>query len=413
MESIPYKVVQQNDESFRHLYAVALSILLKRVGVQHYDLIEDAIQDAWIDLQSKSSDNRPYNVEGWIIDVAWKKILNTLKRDKIWKGKIAQAFNEHLVNSSSGYEDELDNLKMLFLCCHPGLGAETQVTLALKSLCDFSIPQIGKALLVSESVVNKRLYRAKQKFRNNLIQLELPQDRQLNERLQSVTSTIYLLYNEGYYSQVHKGTIRVDLCFEAVRLVKQLLKYIPGSSDAYALLSLMLFGLARMESRRNDLLELNLLTDQHRDLWDRELIAEALFFLGKATDTKRVTKYHLLAGIAAEHCLAADFSSTNWHSIKKQYDILIELDNSSIALLNRSIAYFYAGNRMEALADMELLKHKESLSSNPHYYATIAFFHTEFGNKKKAVECYKTAFSLTHSNTEKSVISKRMKEIYS
>ncbi|MEL7124465.1 MAG: sigma-70 family RNA polymerase sigma factor, partial [Bacteroidota bacterium] len=237
---------------FRHNYARMLAILVRYFGLNQVEIAEDLVQDTLVEAMEKwSIHSIPNNPEAWLMDVAKKKAINYLKRDQLFQNKILPDLALNLTKELdiSLHQEKDSALKMIFTCCHPSLSSESQIALALKSLCGLSITEIANALLTTTATINKRLYRAKQKFRTQNILFEIPDEKSLSERLENVFYTLYLLFNEGYYSKHHEQIIRMDLCFEAIRLLKQLIGYFPDSSKAHALLAIMLLNVARFESR--------------------------------------------------------------------------------------------------------------------------------------------------------------------
>ncbi|MEO0333913.1 MAG: sigma-70 family RNA polymerase sigma factor, partial [Bacteroidota bacterium] len=258
---------QLAEHFFRHNYAKMVAVLVRYFGLDQVEIAEDIVQDTLIEAMEKwSVSDIPQNPGGWLMDVAKKKTINRLKRDQLFHSKIIPS----LPLSSSDPEVETDStLRMIFACCHPSLPDESQVALALKTLCELSVTEIAHALLTNEATVNKRLYRVKQKFRNGNISFEIPIDIELSDRLDNVFTTLYLLFNEGYYSLHAEKMIRTNLCFEATRLLKEVITAFPDSSKAKALLALMLLNIARFESRTDNNSMPVVLAEQNRAAWDQ------------------------------------------------------------------------------------------------------------------------------------------------
>lgn len=400
---------QLTEHFFRHSYSKMVAILTNYFGLSEVEVAEDIVQDTLLEAFEKwSVQSIPDNPEGWLMDVAKKKMINFLKRKKNFKTKIVPNFDAAVLQSHAPVEKD-STLKMIFTCCHPLLPVESQVALALKSLCGLNVSEIAKALLSTESTINKRLYRAKQKFRDGSIQFELPNEDDLVERLDGVFSTLYLLFNEGYYSAHSEKLIRMDLCFEAIRLVKEIIAHFPNSPKAKALLSLMLLAVARFESRTDENGAIIILAEQNRTSWDKGLIAQGIDFLHQASSGKEISTYHLQAGIAAEHCMADSFQSTNWASIYKQYRLLESIAPSPIILLNKAISKFYGIDKTEALADLQALKHNPELQQNLHYFTAIGVFYTELNQEEKAAPFFETALSISSSPPEQLLIKALMR----
>lgn len=397
-----------SEHFFRYNYAKITSILVSYFGLNQVEIAEDIVQDTLVEaMENWSVQSIPDNPEGWLMDVAKKKMINHLKRDQNFKNKIAPRWGAPISFTDSSLEKD-STLKMIFTCCHPQLPVESQIALALKSLCGLSVSEIAHALLTTESTINKRLYRAKQKFRDRSIHFELPHEHDFTERVDGVFATLYLLFNEGYYSRHNAKVIRMDLCFEAIRLLKEVIEFFPSSTKAKALLSLMLLSVARFEGRVDQDGAIIILAKQDRSSWDKNLIAQGIDYLHQASTGSQVSTYHLQAGIAAEHCLAQDFKSTNWDSIYKQYALLTQKSDNPIIQFNKAIAKFYGTNKDEALVDLLALEHISELQNNHYYFTALGVFCSELDQKTKGDSYFKKALKLADSPQDKLFIENLM-----
>ncbi|MEN0047773.1 MAG: DUF6596 domain-containing protein, partial [Bacteroidota bacterium] len=339
-----------------------------------------------------------------------------LKRNQILQQKVLpQLASEQMLSPEINFEEEQlltdSSLKMIFACCHPNLPTESQVALALKSLCGFSVPEVANALLTNEATINKRLYRAKKKFRDGSILFQLPEDKILHLRLNSVFTTIYLLFNEGYYSSRNEQLIRGKLCFEAIRLQKMIVEAYPKSAKGQALLALLYLQFARIESRMSSEEGIIILEAQNRSVWDKELIAMGARCLSASIQTDEVHAYQLQAGIALEHCLASSFEETNWQSIENQYKILYQLEANPIVALNQIIAQFYNGKRAIALESLLQLEQNRLLYHNPLYHTTLGKFYAALDEKTLAFEAYEMGLEFSKSPLEQKRIQKMIAEL--
>ena len=383
---------QLTEHFFRHNYAKMVAILVRYFGLTEVELAEDLVQDTLIEAMEKwSIHSIPENPEGWLMDVAKKKTINFLKRNQNYQNKIIPELKINSFFETDKSFEKDNTLRMIFTCCHPDIPTESQIALALKTLCGFSVNEIANALLTTNSTINKRLYRAKQKFRDKAIQYEIPPKSDVTERLDTVFSTLYLLFNEGYYTSNKESLIQVELCFDAIRLLQEVLGSFPQSYKAKALLSLMYLSVARFESRIDEKSAIVILAKQDRNLWDKELIARGMEYLHHSTKTKEMSTYHLQAGISAEHCLADSFESTNWKSIYQQYQMLEKMNPSTIVTFNKTVAKFYGINKREALNDLLVLKDKPELQNNTHYFTAVGIFHQILKQESKAIPFFKKA----------------------
>src|SRR5437867_7353032 len=225
------------------------------------------------------------------------------------------------------FESEIrDNrLRLMFACCHPALTPEDQTVLALKILCAFSPAEIAKAFLTTEAAIAKRLTRAKQKSRDEHIPFGIPAGEELSRRLDGVLQTLYLLFNEGYKASSGDHLIREELCQEAIRLASLLAEHPTGNRPrTHALIALMLLNAARLPARTDAEGNILRLKEQDRLTWDQTMIARGMFHLSKSAAGEEVSTYHLQAGIAACHCAAIDYESTDWPKILSLYDQLLQ-----------------------------------------------------------------------------------------
>ncbi|MDN5203054.1 sigma-70 family RNA polymerase sigma factor [Fulvivirgaceae bacterium BMA10] len=403
------------DHFFRHEYARMVAVLTRYFGLDHIEIAEDIVQDTLTEaLECWGSSNLPNNPAAWLMDVAKKKTINFLKRHQLFEQKIVGNFRKAQQGDHQDileFKDEIiedSMLRMIFCCCHPTLQSEGQIVLALKSLCGLSSKEIAFALLSNTETVNKRLFRAKDKFRQGIIAFEIPDKTNLESRLENVLLVLYLLFNEGYHSSHPDKLIRADLCTEAIRLNKLLLKHFPERSEIQALMALMLLQFARVESRLDDQGAIIILQDQDRTLWDKTLITLGIEHLHRAMTNNQITAYHLKAGIAAEHCLAESSESTNWHSICKQYALLKKIEVSPIIELNSAIANFFSGKHSEAFIQLEHLEKQNALRDYPLLYATLGEFHLRLGHKTMAKSYFSRAIEKSQSNINLNLLQKKL-----
>ncbi len=395
------------EDFYRHNYSRTVAILTRYFGLGHLDVAEDIVQDTLLEAMDKwKGENIPDNPEGWIMDVASKKAINFLRRKKLFREKIAPDLNQGDEVSEVLASDS--TLKMIFACCHPDLPPESQIALSLKTLCGLSVAEVSKALLTTEANVNKRLYRARQKFREGKVAFAIPADSEREERIAIVCRTLYLLFNEGCYPSNSGDIIRIDLCYESIRLLQEVRCAFPGSTRVNALLALMLFNLSRCHSRVDEQDAVICLQDQDRSLWDGDLIMQAMEYLSEATVGNDLNLYQLQAGIAAEHCLAPCFSDTNWGRIYKLYELMAVIDRSFPVKMNKYLALFYRGSRHDALAALQELQHAPDFRESSTYYLTLGTLCLE----NEQLECARTnltkAFSLALTEKERRVIQTRL-----
>ncbi len=404
------------DHLFRHEAAKIVAVLTRIFGLSNIELAEDIVQDSLYEALTRwKSGPLPDNPGGWLMDVAKKKTINVLRRQQR-----LHAIQDNLATTTpqsvpSALDDvfadkELrdSQLRMIFTCCHPSLAPEGQIALTLKTLCGFSVKELANALLSNEATINKRLYRAKKKFRDGSIAFEVPAGAELDRRLQSVYVTLYLLFNEGYNSSHPEELIRRDLCAEAVRLVRLLTESFPEDTRALALLALMLLHAARFASRLDRNGAIVIFAEQDRGTWDRQLINEGVYYLHRAAQGEVVSAYHLEAGIAAEHCLAPSFEQTNWHNIYRHYDMLSRIKPGPVTELNKSIIVSRTQSLAAAIAQLRVLEQDPALANYYLLYATLGEFSLQAGDSSAAREYFLKAQSLTESRSESALLLQKI-----
>jgi len=420
MASPEKKVHQLVDHLFRHEAGKMVAILTRLFGIHNLGLAEDVVQDTLHQaLKDWPFGSIPDNPAAWLMTVAKRKAINIVRREKFYRNFAGDL--DTLLKSEWTASYTLDQvfleteiadsqLRMIFTCCHPGLPTEAQVALTLKTLCGFSIAEIATALLTTESNINKRLYRAKEKIRNEGIDFSVPTGLHLRYRLDAVLLVIYLLFNEGYNSAGDNPAIRKDLCLEALRLAMLLTQGPPTNEypPVDALIALLCFHSARLDARIDSNDGLIILEDQDRSRWNAGLIGQGMQFLSRSAAGSTATTYHLEAAIAAEHCMAPDFAATNWQRIHDYYTALEQLKPSSVIRLNLAIATGKKDGPQAAIALLHQLETHKALENYYLLYASLGEFYYLAGRKQEAVDYFQKAKNLTRSPAIREVIDRKM-----
>ena len=405
--------MQQSDlipHLFRTEFTKITAVLCKSFGIEHMETAEDLASETFLSaLENWTYKGIPENPTAWLYTVAKNKARNFLTREQLFNQKISpQLKNE----STATHQVEIDlseqnisdsQLQMLFAVCHTGISPESQIGLALRILCGFGIEEIANAFLTNKENINKRLFRAREKLREQKVPIELPSAHHIDQRLDAVLTTLYLLFNEGYYSESNEEILREDLCNEAIRLTSLLITNPQtGLPRVNALLSLMYFQSSRFAARKNAKGELVLYHDQDESLWDQEMIAKAVYFLHRASTGQTISKYHLEASIAYWHTVKSD-SKEKWENVLQLYNHLLQLEYSPIAALNRTYALSKSRGKQEAIAEAEKLK----LETNPYYFSLLGHLYTNIDNKT-AIKHFTKAFLLARTAQEKKLIEKNL-----
>lgn len=415
--SLDQRPPQIVEHFFRHETGRLHGALIRMLGVHNLPLAEDIAQEAMLRaLRTWSMGGIPPNPSAWIMQVAMNLARDNLRRHRMASGKEQAIITHHeqtlappatVPVADQGIQD--DALRLMFVCCHPSIAPDAQVILALKVLCGFNSAEIARAFLSSEAAIEKQLTRAKARIHDAGIGFEIPEGENLAPRLNGVLAALYLLFNEGHSATAGDHLLRDDLCREAVRLLSLLLAHPVGRTPrAHALMALMLLTAARFPSRLDDQGALLLLHDQDRSKWDRRMIEQGLMHLASAAEGTDLSDYHLQAGIAAIHCTASDFSSTDWARILRHYDALHRIKPSPIVELNRAIAVAQLHGPQAGLEALTRITDRKKIETYHLYHAAQGELHWRLGDERSAAICFRRALSLAQVGPEQAYLTRRI-----
>lgn len=341
----------------RHESGRLVASLVSIFGAPRIDLIEDVVQEALLEaLRSWRFHGVPDNPTAWLTQVGKRRALDALRRDATLRRHEPDLHARVQRLSERTPHDGLDDqLRLMFLCCHPDLPRESRVALTLKLVAGMGTREIARAFLVTEPTMAQRLVRAKRDIRDRRLALDMPEPDERPARLHSVLETLYLLFNDGYAATEGDEVTRRDRLEEASRLAMMLVQdERTATPTTHALLALMLFHASRMDARSEEG-QLTLLEDQDRSRWDRNSIRRGFEHLKHAQAGSELTTYHLEAGIAAVHARAASFEQTDWAEIMQLYDLLYAHNPSPIVGLNRAVAIAMVCGAQAGLAELDAL----------------------------------------------------------
>lgn len=402
---------------FRHESGRLHGALTRLVGPQNLTLVEDVTQEAMLRaLRTWSIGGFPANPSAWITQVAMNLARDALRHQRMSALK-EPAVITHIEQTSSTPPDTScdenqirdDSLRLMFVCCHPLLAPDAQVVLALKVLCGFSTGEIARAFLSNESAIEKQLTRTKQRIKAAKVEFDLPAGEELSTRLQGVLGALYLLFNEGYKASAGDRLIREDLCQEAIRLTSLLIAHPAGKSPAsHALLAFMLLTSARFPSRLDDNGDLLRLDDQDRSQWDQALITRGLFHLNEAAEGSELTEYHIQAGIAACHCTAPDYASTNWQRILRYYDDLERIKPSPVVALNRAVAVAHLHGAQAGLDVIAAIPDRSRLETHYLLHAVTGELQWRLKDHRAAADSFRRALQLAQVGPEQLHLSRML-----
>jgi RNA polymerase sigma factor (sigma-70 family) len=391
---------------FRTEFGRITAVLCKLFGFENISVAEDITSETFLAaLNTWPYKGIPPNPQAWLYTVAKNKAKNALVRNQLFTQKIsptieAQHPTEYVMEIDLSEHNITDSqLQMLFAVCHPAIPVEGQIGLALRILCGFGIDEIASAFLSNKETINKRLFRAKEKLREEHVKMEFPAEGELTARLQPVLTTLYLLFNEGYYSETDNEILRHDLCTEAMRLTQMLLAYpLTNKPEVNALFALMCFHASRFAARKDKNGEVVLYEDQNEDLWDKRLIAEGALHLNKASQGNNLSNYHIEAGIAYWHTIKTN-TTEKWENILQLYNHLLAKEYSPVAALNRTYALAKVKGNEAAIIEAEKL----NLASNHFYHTLVGELYKDI-DAPKAKEHLLIALRLAKTDTDKKTI---------
>lgn len=387
-----------------------------RVGVHYIEDVEDAVQSALMKaLETWPMSGLPDKPSAWLFRVAYNQLMGELRQRTGRLRILEEQFEEAPTALKDGpevfLEEEVrdDMLRMLFVCCDETIPVESQLVLALKTLCGFGIREIAFRLFTSEANVYKRLGRARERLRKVSHRPgELSSD-QHSLRLPVVNRILYLLFTEGYLSSHSEIAIRRELCDEAIRLAHILVDHPVGQvPETFALLALMHLHSARLTARQNASGGLLLLEEQDRTLWDSQEIQVGLEWLARSAQGEAFSRYHSEAGIAAEHCLAPSFKETRWDRVAACYSLLEQAAPSALHKLNRAVAVAEWKGPTEGLAVLKGFEPPSWLAGSYLWAAVLADLHRRTGNVSEASRYRDVALQTAPSPAVRELLQRRL-----
>lgn len=390
---------------FRLEYTKLTAVICRQFGLKHIEIAEDIASETFLKATEVwSLHGLPRNPTAWLYAVAKNKTKDYLKRNTIFESKVVKTIMEE--SHDPGFTDidfteqnfRDSQLAMMFAVCNPANAKEAQVCLALQILCGFSVEEIANAFLSNKETIKKRLSRARENLRIQNFRIEELRAEDIVSRLDTVLTTLYLLFNEGYFSKSNDNLVRKDLCAEAMRLTLTLTENAhTNNSKVNALLALQCFQSSRLEARIAAEGTV-LFEEQDTALWDRDLINKGNYYLINACATNELSKYHLEASIAYWHTTNA---SDKWQHILSLYNELLLREYSPIAALNRTFAFAKVYGNEKAINEAVKL----GLPTNSYYQSLLGYLYSTI-DTNKAIEHFNQSIRLTNSPLEKKQLGK-------
>ena len=394
---------------FRQEYAKMTAVLCRYFGLYHIEIAEDIASDTFLKASENWAINGiPDNPVGWLYTVAKNKTKDYFKHNAVFESQIKKEIKSDSIEPEKEFEYNSQIIKdsqlvMIFAVCNPANSNESQICLALQILCGFSVEEIANAFLTKTETIKKRVQRARTNLRKDNFEIKSLSETEIKSRLDIVLKTLYLLFNEGYFSKTSNKQIRMDLCSEATRLTLLLTENVlTNTSQVNALLALMCFQSSRLEARTNINGEAILFEEQDKSLWDQSLIQRGNYYMVNATSGNEVSKYHLEAGIAYWHTTLT--GNDKWEYILQLYNQLIFIEYSPITALNRTFTFAKVYGNEKAILEAKKL----GLKGNSYYHALLGYLYANT-DIDKSIAHYEQAIKLTKSETEKQTLLKEIR----
>ena len=370
------------------------------------DRAEEAFQEACLRaLRHWPQNGPPRDPVAWLVFVGRNFGLDMVRRERKQAPLPPDEAISNLEDAEGALAERLDDspfrddvLRLLFVCCHPDLPATQQIALALRLVSGLSVKEIARAFLVGESAMEQRITRAKSRVAKADIPFEAPGAVERAERLGAVAAMIYLLFNEGYSASGGTAHVRKQLCEEAIRLARLLLRMFAGEPEIMGLTALLLFQHARALARLDLDGAIILLEDQDRGLWDRDMIAEGHALLEKAVRHRQPGPYQLQAAIAGVHAHAVRAADTDWSEIDRHYAALERLQPSPVVTLNRAVAVAKLRGPAAALEMVEPLA--APLAGYFHFHGVRGALLTQLGRPEEGRVAMDRAIALARTPAE-------------
>jgi RNA polymerase sigma-70 factor (ECF subfamily) len=391
-----------------------LATLIRLLG--DFDLAEEALHEAFrAALEQWPAQGVPAKPGAWLVSTGRFKAIDAIRRRAKFESPLDTLLEAQIPAAPDGASEAEepihdDRLRLIFICCHPALGADARSALTLREVCGLTTEAIARAFLTSPSTIAQRIVRAKAKIHEARIPYEIPSPAELPDRLETVLQVVYLLYNEGYSASSGESLTRADLSMEAIRLGRLLKELLPRP-EVLGLLALMLLQESRRTARTSPSGDLVLLADQDRGQWNREYIKEGSALVPQALRSRQAGPYTLQAAIAAAHAQAPGSAATDWRRIVGFYDLLVRIAPSPIIRLNRAVAIAMRDGPPAGLALIDQILDEGDLANYHLAHSARADLCRRMGRVEEARASYLAALALARQDPERRFLQRRLDEL--
>ena len=405
---------QQLAQLYKDNSGKVLATLIRLVG--NFDLAEEAMHEAFVAaIETWGTQGRPANPISWLISTGRFKAIDIIRRKKRFSDlesglqQLASEIEDHNA-AVSNHDIEDDQLRLIFICCHPAIDPKVQIPLTLREVCGLTTEEIASAYLQSPATMAQRIVRGKAKIRDAKIPFVIPELAELPERLDAVLSVIYLVFNEGYSASNGDSVTRTDLSSEAIRLARLLLSLLQDA-EIMGLLALMLLHESRREARTDAAGDIILLEDQDRSLWDQDLIAEGLILVRQSLSSRRFGFYTLQAAISAVHAQAQTAEATDWHQVVSLYSVLLQCDPSPVIELNRAVAVAMRDGPEAGLVIIDTILARGELTEYSKCHAARGELLRRSGQIKRAIAAFERSLELAKQEPEQRLLRQKIEQL--
>ena len=401
------------DRLYREESRRVFATLVRLLG--DFDAAEEAVHEAFAAAIAQwPEEGVPANAVGWLVSTGRYRAIDSMRRmarferaPEILEAAVAPAWNVEEIDEKALGDDQL---RLIFTCCHPALPPPARVAMTLREICGLTTEEVASALLATPPAIAQRIVRGKAKIREERIPYRVPSRRELPERLDSVLSVLYLVFNEGYSASRGSSATRQELTTTAIHLTRTLAALLPDP-EVTGLLALMLLHDSRRDARTDADGDLVLIDEQDRSLWDGAKIAEGNALAERALAAPEVGRYALQAAIAAVHATAPGVAETNWSEIVRFYDLLMQAAPSPVTELNRAVAVAMRDTPAAGLREVDAILERGELRDYHLAHAARADLCRRLGRIEEARASYERALALAGQEPERRFLERRLREL--
>lgn len=378
--------------------------LVSRLG--DFQLAEDALQDAAISaLKHWGRSGIPDNPTAWLMKASFNKGIDRIRKSNRegQKAKDLSLIIEDKETMHASEEIPDERLRLIFTCCHPALEEKSRIALTLRTVCNLNTREISDAFLDTETTMGQRLSRSKAKIKSKGIGFAVPGPEQWAERLNTVLSTLYLIFTTGY---VFGDTGSRNLCLEGMFLMRLLDRLQPEDAEVEGALALMLLTQSRNTARVSTSGATVPVSEQDHALWDAELLQEGQELLARAVQRRTPGPFQIKAAIADCHMEAPE---PDWAQMLLLYQSLWRFEPTPVVALNWAVVLAETGQA--DLAMQKLTELKDVLGEFQPWHASSASVLRKLNQPEQAAQAYAEAIDRAPTEADRLFLQHKMKHL--